>query len=279
MSSTFRHNVALTVAIILSASAFWMVVGQTLSMRGVVGPTVAMSASPTSAAVWTVAAFAFSLVVVAGIARSVNCIVALFALGCGVGMLAMQSGTMDDYSAAGGSLLSLAVETALWGLIVLAGSIFVFRFGGPLPDQMEIEHPKRDGMFGSMAFLSIATGPLVLLGVWAIAVDPVKGQVLGAVIVGSLFVGLAARLLAPITPPAVIYVAPLLFGAAGYAVAHLMLKGAPIRPAFVSGTLLRLAYPMPVDYAAGTLVGVSLGIGLARSFIKQESHSPQTKHS
>jgi hypothetical protein len=28
---------------------------------------------------------------------------------------------------------------------------------------------------------------------------------------------------------------------------------------------------MPIDYVAGTLAGVSLGIGMARSFMKQET--------
>lgn len=275
MVTAFRNNTALTLAIILSALAFWVVAASCTSLRGVVGPTIAMSATPTAAALWTVAAFAVSLVIAVGLARLVNSVVAMFALGCGVGMLAMRSGTIDDYSAATGSLAALGIETALWGILVLAGSILVFRFGGRLPDAVDIENPKRDGMFGTMAFLSLATGPLVLVGVWAIAVDPVKGQALGAVVVGSLLVGLAGRMMAPITPPAVLYVAPLLFGAAGHFLAHIMLKGDPVRAAFVSGSLLRFAYPMPVDYAAGALAGVSLGIGMARSFLKTDaSHQP-----
>lgn len=270
MSSTFRSNVALTLAIVLSASAFWMVAESSRSVRGVIGPTVAMAAAPTHAALATILAFGFCLIVALGLARVVNAVVGLFALGCGVGMLAMQGGTIQDFSAAGGTLPALAIETGLWAVVVLAASLFIFRLGGPLPDAVPIEHPKRDGMFGTMAFLSIATGPLVLLGVWAIAVNPSKGQVLGAVVVGSLLVGLAGRMLAPITPPALLYVAPMLFGAVGHLIAHLALKGAPLRPAFVDGSLIRFAYPMPIEYAAGTLAGVSLGIGMARSFLKQE---------
>jgi hypothetical protein len=273
---TFRNNIALTATIVLSALLFWMVASASHSVRGVIGPTIAMSASPTSTALWTILALALSMVLALGLARVVNTVVAMFALGCGVGMLAMQSGSIQDFTAAAAgtgsnSLLPLAVETAIWGVVTLAASIFLFRLGGPLPDAVPIDEPRRDGMFGTKAFLSLATGPLVLLGVWAIAVNPSKGQILGGVVIGGLLVGLTGRLFAPITPPALLYAAPMLFGAVGHLVAHIMLKGAPLRTAFVDDSLLRIAYPMPIDYVAGTLAGVSLGIGMARSFMKQET--------
>jgi hypothetical protein len=272
VANTFRTNTALGVGILLVALVFAMAVNAWVSIRGVVGPTIALAASPTSAALWTTVALAISLVITLGVARIINSVVALFVLGCGVGLLAMRAGTITDLSLTQASLLSLAVETVLWGMVVAAASIFIFRFGGPLPDAVEIENPKRDGVFGWMAFASLATGPLVLLGVWAIAVVPGKGQVLGATIVGGLLVGLAGRLVAPITPPALLFVAPMIFGAMGQAIAHLMLKGEPVRTAFVNETLVRFAYAMPIDYATGALVGVSLGVGMARSFIRTEAH-------
>lgn len=243
-------------------------------MRGVTGPTIALAASPTKAALWTIIAFVISLPITVLLARIVNAVVALFALGCGLGILAMRSGTILDFSAADASLTGSAIESLAWSVLVGAVSIFVFRFGGPLPDAVEIENPKRDGMFGWMAFATMATGPLLLLGIWAIAVSPIKGQVLGATVVGSLLVGLAGRLAAPITPPAILYAAPVLFGAVGQLIAHMALKGTPIRTAFVNESLFRFAYAMPVDLAVGALVGVSLGIGMARSFFKTETQKP-----
>lgn len=278
MATTFRTNTALGIAIILVALVFSTAVHAWVSVRGVVGPTIALAASPTSAAMWTMLALGVSLLIALALARIVNSIVALFTLGCGVGLLAMQSGTVSDFTVSGASILSLGAETLLWSVVVVAASIFVVRFGGPLPDAVPIDNPKRDGIFGWMAFASLATGPLVLLAVWAVAVAPVKGQVLGAAIVGGLLVGLAGRLLSPITPPAILYAAPVLFGAAGHAIAHLMLKGDPIRTAFVNESLARFAYVMPIDYATGALVGVSLGIGMARSFLKPESAHPESTH-
>lgn len=275
MGNTFRSNTTLGLAILTVAMVFSTTVHAWVSLRGVVGPTIALAASPTSAVLWTILALGISMIVGLVVARVVNAVVAMFAIGCGVGVLAMRGGTIADFTVSSMStnvgLLGLAAETLVWSLVVTAVSIFIFRFGGPLPDAVEIEHPKRDGMFGWMAFASLATGPLLLLGIWAIAVAPAKGQVLGATIIGSLLVGLAGRLATPITPPALLYAAPLLFGAVGHVLAHIMLKGAPLRTAYVDESLVRFAYAMPIDLAVGGFVGVSLGIGMARSFFKTET--------
>ena len=46
--------------------------------------------------------------------------------------------------------------------------------------------------------------------------------------------------------------------------------GAPLRDAFASGTVPALLLPMPVDYAAGSLMGVAAGLGCAKSFLHHE---------
>ncbi len=247
-----------------------MAVRPSLSVRGIAGPTLALAASPTYAALWVGAAFVGSLLVACVVGRLINAVVGLFVLGCGVGLLAMRSGTIEDLAFANGSLLTATIEGLIWSCLVLAASLLVFRVSGPLPDAVEIENPRRDGPFGLMAFATLGCGVLVLLGVWAVVVSPTKGQALAGTFVGSVLVGLAARMAAPRTPPVLLFVAPILFGCLGYVIAFLQLKGTPIDMAFVKSTLSCLAYPMPVDYAAGTLAGTAVGIGWSRSFLKQE---------
>ncbi|MDZ4754256.1 MAG: hypothetical protein SGJ11_07140 [Phycisphaerae bacterium] len=270
MSSSSRRTTSLILAIIACALLFALAVPATASMRGIAGPTIAMAASPTNAALWIALAFAGSIAVACAIGRYINAVVGMFTLGCGVSVLAMRSGTIEDFAFARGSILMLAVEVALWALLVLAATLLVFRVSGPLPDAVETDEPRVHGPFGSRVLLAQPCGVLVLVGVLIIAVSAAKGQALAAVFVGSVVAALAARLVAPKSPPILFFVTPLLVGCAGYLIAFLMLKNTRIDVAYVQLTLSRLAYPMPIDYAAGALAGVAVGIGWARSFLKHE---------
>ena len=49
-----------------------------------------------------------------------------------------------------------------------------------------------------------------------------------------------------------------------------MTVSGPLADAVVNGTLPVLSLPMPIDYAAGSLMGVSMGLGWARGFLHHE---------
>ena len=92
---------------------------------------------------------------------------------------------------------------------------------------------------------------------------------------GCMFAGLLGRLLAPRTPPVFLFAAPVIFGGFGQLIASFVVPGdVGLDRLFITGALPRLAYPMPIDYAAGALVGIALGIGWSRSFIKVEVVKP-----
>ncbi len=85
--------------------------------------------------------------------------------------------------------------------------------------------------------------------------------------------GLAGRLVAPRAQPVLLFAAPCLFGVIGHLIGLAMTSGA-LDVAFVNGSISRLSLPMPIDYAAGSLLGVSVGVGWARSFLHEEEPVP-----
>jgi hypothetical protein len=66
-----------------------------------------------------------------------------------------------------------------------------------------------------------------------------------------------------------LFVSPIVFGAIGHAIGMMLVKQ-PLDVAFVEQSLSAMSLPMPVDYAAGSLMGVAVGLGWARSFLHHE---------
>lgn len=251
--------------------AFSFAIAPSMSLRGVPGPTLRMAEAPVPAIIATIGALLASLVVACIVGRLINAVVGMFTLGCGVAILAMRSGAIEDLAFGQGSLSASAIESFAWAAVVLVASIVVFRVSGPLPDAVVIDEPRIDGPLGSKGILAQFSGALMVPAILFVAASTTKGQALGAVVVGGMLAGLAGRLLAPKTPPVLLYWTPVAFGAVGQLLAATVLaKGQPLDTLLIARTLSRLAFPMPVDLAAGSLVGVSLGIGWAKSFIKTE---------
>ncbi len=265
----------LPIGIILSVLVFTLAIAPWVSLRGIAGPVIALSERPAFAALVTLGCLVAAAAIAAAVGRLINAVVGLFTLGCGLGILAMRAGTIEDLafggSAAGPALRGMAVETLLWAVVIAATSVAVFRISGPLPDSVEIEDPRVDGPFGRNAFRSLAAGLIVLPAAWLIALSPMKGQALGAVVIGSMLAGLGGRLLSPRVPPVLLFAAPCLAAALGQLVASTLVPAAaPLGDLFVAGGVPRIAVPMPIDWAAGGTVGIALGIGWSRSFLKTE---------
>lgn len=273
----------LPLGIILSALVFALAVGPWTSTRGVAGPVLALSERPGVAVAATLGCLAVGIALAAGIGRLINAAVGLFALGCGLAVLAMRAGTIEDLAfsggAAGPALRGMAIESLLWAVAIGAASVVTFRIAGPLPDAIEIDDPRIDGPFGRNAFRSLAAGLLVLPVAWLLALSPMKGQALGAVAVGGMVAGLGGRLLAPRVPPVLLFAAPCLAAAVGLlVVSTLVPAAAPIGDLYVRQAIPRIAFPMPIDWAAGGTAGIAVGIGWSRSFLKTErDHRPRRR--
>ena len=264
--------VVVTIGMIATAVFMSLSVGALQSRTGVAGPTIAAAASPLTAGLMVLLTLMVSFLVAAIVGRLVNAVVGMFVLGWGVAILSMQCGTVSDLVFGGWGLVPLAVETAVWSVIVLVMSVGVFRFSGPLPD-IPMDDPAdacRPGtLFSPEAMRASLAGLLVLVAVWFLLVNDLKGQAIGAVVVGGILAGLGARMLSPTAQPILIFATTVLAGAIGYAIAASM-QTASLDEMFVMNTLPRLGRPMPLDYVGGSMAGVAIGLGWARGMVENK---------
>ncbi|MHC4126770.1 MAG: hypothetical protein ACYSUA_01145 [Planctomycetota bacterium] len=259
-------GMVLAAAVCCLAARFWV------SPRGSIGPTVFQAESPVAAATATVILFALATALAAYVGRLVNAAVGLFVLGSGLWALRLRLGTIEELAFAEGSLGLVALETAAWGLLVLAATLVVFRIAGPLSDitpEPPGEAPDGLGLRG------LAAAVLVLPAVWLIARSDLKGQTLVAVVLGAMAVGLVGRLLAPHAQPRLLFAAVCLVGALGHLLGMIVIQDG-LADAFVAQAIPNVNLPMPIDYAAGSLMGVAMGLGWAKSFLHQDETAPET---
>lgn len=253
-------------SLLMSLAAGWMI-----SLRGVSGPAISVVIDPITAVPVLVACLLASLGVAIIVGRIVNPAVATFVLGWGIAVLAMRSGTHLDLLFAGATGPAVAVETFCWGLVVLGLAAVIFRFTGPLPDQpsapvTDVLDPRV--MFGPISLRSAAAGSLALVAIFFIATNDTKGQAIFAATLGGVLAGLAGRMLAPRLQPVLIFATPCLFMALGQLWAFRGDEAQQIS-AWLVGDGSRFGIPTPMDAAAGTLMGVSAGIGWSRGFVEQ----------
>ncbi len=263
----WRRYVVVTAGVLASGAVCVQAVPFLISPRGTIGPTMLQAQSAAAAIIATVICFGLATGIAALVGRLVNAAVGMFVLGAGLWALRLRSGTIEDLAFAGGSLPLAAVETVLWAVLIAGATAAVFRVAGPLTDMEGAGND--EPAWKRLPVTGPAAGVLVVPAVWILARSDLKGQTLAGVILGGLVVGLVGRLLSPGVQPRLLFAAPCLFGALGQVIGMLMLHE-PLAEAFVAGNVPALCRPMPIDYAAGSLAGVAMGLGWAKSFLQQE---------
>ncbi len=250
-----------------------MAAGYLMSPRGAVGPTVLQAESPITAIVVVVVAVGLATCVAGLAGRLTNAAVGCFVLGGSLYALAYQTATIEELAYSSGSIMLVKLELVLWALLMLPALFILFKIAGPIPDMVILnqEKPNCLGLFSLASFKSAALGLAVVPVVWVIAQSPMKGQVVGAVLVGGIVAGAASRVLFPHVQPIWLFVTPLLFGAIGHWIGLMGLQST-LSAAYVADELSPLNLPMPIDYVCGTLAGVAIGLGMARSFMHGEEH-------
>ena len=268
-SGPWRISV-LVLGIALASLTVALTIAPLVSDRGVAGPLVTDSARLGLGLSVLIGAFVVIVAIGAVVGRHVNAVVGLFAVGAGLSVLSMRSGNVEDLMFGSSRLASMPFESLAWAALLGVASFAIFRFAGRLPD-FPIQHERDiDAIAGKSAMRSWIAGIAAPILASLIVANVMKGQALGAAIVGSMVVGIIGRMLAPQTQPVFLVCVPVIAAAAGQAFFIFNGLAAPADQ-LVAQTLPRLMYITPIDWAAGALVGVPLGFGWARSFVKQEA--------
>lgn len=273
MEHALARWAVLVAGLTASAAIAWSAIGFLHSPRGIPGPGAIDASSPVSAAAALLIAFILATVVAVIVGRLLNPVVGLFTLGAGLGVLAMRSGTIRDAAFDGSSLVPLAIEGLVWSLLVMVASILVHRFareefvavaagggagsGPPSPPSSVFARA-----FEREALMVAAIGAVAIIGIWLMVTSAMKGQSIGAAVVGGFIAGHVSKRALPDASPVLLFATPILF----VALAQLILAMTIADPAsaFVHGSIPNLVVVMPLDLVSGSIVGVAIGIGMAK---------------
>lgn len=153
----------------------------------------------------------------------------------------------------------LALECLLWA--VPAG-LTVFALAKLAPTRYQGEQAVRAGasLAGSAACLAIA-----LLLSWVVLRTDAKGQAVFGLIFAFAVSVMLVRMVVPHCNGSVLFLVPVVVGVIGYLVGAVLMGDAPL-DALADGRTWPLSRPLPMEYLGSGLMGVSLGIAMARSF-------------
>lgn len=185
-------------------------------------------------------------------------------------------------------LWKLAIEGALLGVLALALAAFLGRLaatrqkdpaGAPLPF---IARASRDASpYPLMAAILAASLVGGAVGIFLVAQTALKGQAVAAAVIGGLCAGLAGQLAASQLKGAAGLALPLLamliLAALGPSLAT-FLNDPGLRSAAYTNALVPLARLAPLDFAAGALLGVPVGLTWAGAHLdlRAVEAAPQT---
>lgn len=193
-------------------------------------------------------------------------------MGIGLGWLAWRLEGMESI-AFSGSLTTVAIEGLIWTLVILLIAWGVYLYAGPLAcvqpreDQSETD----DWSTSPAAGILIASGLCALPIVWLIAQSPARGQAVAAAILGALAAGIVGRLVAPHIQPILLMMAPVLAGTLVQWAMTFWLAPNQLETLYMQGNFPHVLVPVPIDWVAGSLMGVPWGIYVGNIFLQHDA--------
>lgn len=170
------------------------------------------------------------------------------------------------WAPAPGALYRLAAEGALVGLFTISLAVVVGRVGRAA--ERDGSEPLSSSASGVGAIVGLVGG---VVGVWLIAQDTTKGQTLAAAVMGGMFAACAGRLAAVRSPAIVYMIVACVLGVVGPFTGAILHGGDALRAIYES-RFVHLALPTPLDWAAGALLGVPLGLNIAGSLMERKQN-------
>lgn len=243
--------------------------------RGGLGPTILQSIDPVRASLAILLVLAIATILGLFVGKVSSAASGMFVVGFALFAMVMRTQGVTEFIFSEGNTTLLIVEALGLSLFLLICSISMFRISGPLEDVPLNESEKWDAPFsprsiGMTLLISLAMLPVI----WLVAVTPSKGQVIGAAAVGGIVVACLARKWTPNLQPLILFAAPTAIAAVGYAIATSM---GVTDIAFTQNTISPFIFPMPLEYAAGSLMGIPIGLSWGASLAKNETWVEVTK--
>ena len=249
-------------ALVGSTGALWLG-----SPRGGLGPTIFQAIAPVSASIAILIVIAVASLIGILVAKVSSAASGMFVVGFALFALAMRTQGVSEYIFSEGSASLLMIEAIGFSLVILGSSMIIFRFGGQLKDVPFNQEECWDAPFsprsiGMTLLVSLAMLPMI----WLVAVSPSKGQVIGAAVVGGIVVACLARKFIHHLQPIFLFATPTAIAAVGYLVANSM---GISDIAFTQNKISPLIFPMPLEYAGGSIMGIAIGLSWGTSLAKK----------
>ncbi len=163
----------------------------------------------------------------------------------------------------------LAAEGLLLGAVSVA---MVYALWAVVPRSMHPKSgPRQEQAFRNPALAMAIPIAVVAGGIAAafIAGSPLKGQAVAAAVVGGIAAGAAIRLFDLHTPVPAMFVAIAALATLG-PLSGVVMAGSGVVSATYRGTLFPLAWILPLDWIAGGLLGIPLGVAWAASMMEKK---------
>ena len=270
MPAAIRTTIVILSLAIAGVIGAWAA-GGVLANRGGLGPSILQSQSPVIALFGVTVAIGIVAVLGAFVARGTTYLTGMFLIGFTLFAMSLQLQGATEFVLSGGNLYMLSLEAVVMAIIVLVGTFIVFTLGGPLSDVPKVDTPQSSTERITMLLIAIVMIPVVLI----IATTPEKAQVIGTTAVGGIAIGFLVRQLLPTMQPIIIFAVPTAVGGVGYLIASMM--GPTDGVALMQQSISPLLYPMPIDYAAGSVMGLSIGLSWAAS-LAQPKEADQVEY-
>ncbi len=249
---TITLSISLVIAAIIGVSAApWLV-----SPRGLPGPSMFLAQSPIEAVLAVVIVFGLLTALGAAAAWHLGISRGFLILGFGLFALAWRLEGVRELLLSGADAGLLVAEAGMVAVLLFGAGLAICAAGAAVDDYPEDEGTRwSPAAFGWGIMLAFSILPVI----WLLARSPMKGQLIGAAFVGGVAVAFLARRFRPDVQAFVLIAAPSAVAAIGYAIALVWSEG-DLQVQFIQQSLSPLLLPMPFEYAAGTVLGVALGL-------------------
>ncbi len=238
-----------------------------VSTRGGLGPSILQTISPISSIFAVLMTVGIASLVGGFVARLTSTTTGMFILGFSLFAMAMKLEGAREFILSGSNYSLLVLEAVFLSAVILLGALVVFAIGGPMQCiQKTTSEDKLSVQIGKTLLISLAILPVI----WFIANTPAKGQVIGASAVGGILIGVLSRQFLRSTQPILLFALPLAFGGLGYFIGITISDTTPV--AFAQREMSPLLFPMPIEYAAGAIIGLAVGLGWTASIEENTSN-------